>query len=148
MSICMKKNKQPQIIFFNDEDMKCYTLNNLEITNNLPDMVGSDNFYEPKQLIEAYVRTYCNGEIGDKVELDNATMKKIAKFNAEKDIDLLIRKKQVLEDEIKLLQEKKSTEEQKFKQLSKFANEFLKSNENNIEDYIQENYIDDDDYLY
>lgn len=148
MSICMKKNKQPQIIFFNDEDMKCYTLNNLKITNNLPDMVGSDNFYEPKQLIEAYVRTYCNGEIGDKVELDNATMKKIAKFNAEKDIDLLIRKKQVLEDEIKLLQEKKSTEEQKFKQLSKFANEFLKSNENNIEDYIQENYIDDDDYLY
>ena len=74
--------------------------------------------------------------------------KRIAKFNAEKDIDLLIRKKQVLEDEIKLLQEKKSTEEQKFKQLSKFANEFLKSNENNIEDYIQENYIDDDDYLY
>lgn len=144
----MKKNKQPQIIFFNDEDMKCYTLNNLKITNNLPDMVGSDNFYEPKQLIEAYIRTYCNGEIGDKVELDNATMKKIAKFNAEKDIDLLIRKKQVLEDEIKLLQEKKSTEEQKFKQLSKFANEFLKSNENNIEDYIQENYIDDDDYLY
>ena len=111
-------------------------------------MVGSDNFYEPKQLIEAYVETYCNGEIGDKVELDNATMKRIAKFNAEKDIDLLIRKKQVLEDEIKLLQEKKSTEEQKFKQLSKFANEFLKSNENNIEDYIQENYIDDDDYLY
>lgn len=148
MSVCMKKNKQPQIIFFNDEDMKCYTLNNLKITNNLPDMVGSDNFYEPKQLIEAYVRTYCNGEIGDKVELDNATMKRIAKFNAEKDIDLLIRKKQVLEDEIKLLQEKKSTEEQKFKQLSKFANEFLKSNENNIEDYIQENYIDDDDYLY
>ena len=144
----MKKNKQPQIIFFNDEDMKCYTLNNLKITNNLPDMVGSDNFYEPKQLIEAYVKTYCNGEIGDKVELDNATMKRIAKFNAEKDIDLLIRKKQVLEDEIKLLQEKKSTEEQKFKQLSKFANEFLKSNENNIEDYIQENYIDDDDYLY
>ena len=144
----MKKNKQPQIIFFNDEDMKCYTLNNLKITNNLPDMVGSDNFYEPKQLIEAYIRTYCNGEIGDKVELDNATMKRIAKFNAEKDIDLLIRKKQVLEDEIKLLQEKKSTEEQKFKQLSKFANEFLKSNENNIEDYIQENYIDDDDYLY
>ena len=148
MSVCMKKNKQPQIIFFNDEDMKCYTLNNLKITNNLPDMVGSDNFYEPKQLIEAYIRTYCNGEIGDKVELDNATMKRIAKFNAEKDIDLLIRKKQVLEDEIKLLQEKKSTEEQKFKQLSKFANEFLKSNENNIEDYIQENYIDDDDYLY
>ena len=28
----MKKNKQPQIIFFNDEDMKCYTLNNLKIT--------------------------------------------------------------------------------------------------------------------
>ena len=144
----MKKNKQSQIIFYNGEDMKCYTLNNLKITNNLPDMVSSDNFYEPKQLIEAYVETYCNGEIGDKVELDNATMKRIAKFNAEKDIDLLIRKKQVLEDEIKLLQEKKSTEEQKFKQLSKFANEFLKSNENNIEDYIQENYIDDDDYLY
>ena len=144
----MKKNKQSQIIFYNGEDMKCYTLNNLQITNNFPDMVSSDNFYEPKQLIEAYVKTYWNGEIGDKVELDNATMKRIAKFNAEKDIDLLIRKKQVLEDEIKLLQEKKSTEEQKFKQLSKFANEFLKSNENNIEDYIQENYIDDDDYLY
>lgn len=145
----MKKNKQPQIIFFNDEDMKCYTLNNLKITNNLPDMVASDNFYEPKQLIEAYVRTCCNGEIEDKVELDNATMKKIAKFNAEKDIDLLIRKKQIIEEEIKLLQEKKSDEEQKFLQLSKFANKFLKSSCKNLEDYIKGTYLsDDDDYLY
>lgn len=142
------KNKQSQIIFFNSEDMKCYILNNLKITNNLPDMVSSDNFYEPKQLIEAFISQSVNGEIGDKIELDNETMKKIAKFNAEKDVEILIRKKKVIEDEIKLLQEKKNIEEQKFKQLAKFANKFLNSSENNIEDYIAETYTEDDyDYL-
>ena len=104
--------------------------------------------YDFTPCLHLYGYTKVDADIGEKIELDNSTMKKIAKYNAEKDVELLIRKKQVLEDEIKLLQDKKSTEEQKFKQLSKFANEFLKSDEQNIDDYIQENYVDNnyDDY--
>lgn len=136
-----EKNKPSQIIFFNGENMKCYTLNAVTITNDLYDIPYLD---KPKQLIEAIVTQSCNGEIGDKILLDNSTMKKIAKFNAEKDVEILIRKKKVIEDEIKLLQEKKDFTEQKFKQLAKFANKFLNSSENNIEDYITETYTNDD----
>ena len=142
------KNKQSQIIFFNGEDMKCYTLNSLTMKYNLPSESYLCDYEQPKQLIEAYISESVNGEIGDKIELDNKTMKKIAKFNAEKDVEILIRKKKVIEDEIKLLQEKKRIEEQKFKQLSDFANKFLNANENDIEDYIAETYTEDDyDYL-
>lgn len=146
-----KKNKQPQIIFFNNNDMKCYTLNNLKITNDLPEITSIYDYerYNSGQIIEAFVNTSCSGEIGDKIELDNVTMKKIAKYNAEKDVELLIRKKKVIEDEIKQLQEQKKIEEQKFKQLSKFANKFLNAEEHTIEDYIHQNItIVDRDYDY
>lgn len=140
------KNKQPQIIFFNNNDMKCYTLNNLTITNNFPEITSMYDYkrYNSGQIIEAFVNSSCKGEIGDKIELDNATMKKIAKYNAEKDVELLIRKKKVIEDEIKQLQEQKKIEEQKFKQLNKFANEFLNAEEHTIEDYIDQNYGNND----
>lgn len=146
----MIETKKPkyQIIVFSADDLSCYTLNKCTITGT-PSIDTDCRYNDYPKHFYGVVEASITGELGkDKVKLSPKQMKQIKKYNAERDVELLIREKQVLEDEIKLLQEKKSTEEQKFKQLSKFANEFLKSNEQNIDDYIQENYVDNnyDDY--
>ena len=97
-----KKFKQPQIIFFNNNDMKCYTLVNLIIEDN---GFTKDNIYNQKSSIQAFIRIQ-EGEIGDKIELDDLTMRKIARYNIEKDIEILIRKKKIIEQELKQLQYK------------------------------------------
>lgn len=134
------KEKKFQVILFNGDDLQCYTLNNATLGYE------PSRFSEPERYgIYAITNSNAqfNGSIGDKVELDTKQMKQIAKYNAERDVDFLIRKKQLLEEEIKMIEDKKKVVENKFKQLSKFANEFLNSNEKTVEDYIEEHYSSD-----
>ena len=147
----MIETKKPkyQIIVFSADDLSCYTLNECTITETMSSIDIDCRYNDYPRHFYGVVEASITGELGkDKVKLSPKQMEQIKKYNAGRDVELLIRKKQVLEDEIKLLQEKKSTEEQKFKQLSKFANEFLKSDEQSIDDYIKENYVDNnyDDY--
>lgn len=136
----MKKKKlETQIIVFDGEDCCCRTIQNC--------VRDFQNFGDTRIT---YTGVMSSPEIvrcetcGDKVELDEKRMKQIAKYNAEQDVDFLIRKKQLIEEEIKMLEDKKKIIEQKFKQLIDFSNKFLKDKAETMEDYIEENYTDPD----
>lgn len=133
----MKKDKaKTQVILFDGWDVACYTVLSFNIRDSIFSGVLTNG-------------DIVDGNVGiDKVELNNAQMKQIAKYNAERDVDFLIRKKQLIEEEIKMLKEKKKVMEKKFNQLIKFSNEFLKDNSETLENYIEENYNNDDDDYY
>lgn len=143
----MKKDKaKTQVILFDGENVECHTVLGFNIgCSNMtygqePEMIFSGVFTNGDTV---------DGNVGmDKVELNNAQMKQIAKYNAERDVDFLIRKKQLIEEEIEMLKEKKKVMEKKFNQLIKFSNEFLKDNSETLENYIEENYNNDDDDYY
>ena len=147
----MKKEKPKyQVILFNADEICCYTLENCQVTENRPQInvaCLTDNY--PK-YIEGIAEISISGEFGrNKIELSPKQMRQIAKYNTERDIDFLIRKKKLLEEEIKLIENKKKIVENKFKELGKFANEFLNSSEKTVDDYIEEHYYDDSyDYDY
>lgn len=129
-----KKETKIQMILFDGESCKCF---------NVLDFSAKSAMDLP---FRDFTGTYImDGKIGlDKVELDEKRMKQIAKYNAEQDVDFLIRKKQLMEEEIKILEDKKKIIEQKFKQLIDFSNKFLKDKAETMEDYIEENYTDPD----
>lgn len=143
----MKKDKaKTQVILFDGGDVACYTVLGFSIRNT-----NMTYCQEPNRIFSGVLTNgdTVDGDVGiDKVELNNAQMKQIAKYNAERDVDFLIRKKQLIEEEIKMLKEKKKVMEKKFNQLIKFSNEFLKDNSETLENYIEENYNNDDDDYY
>ena len=143
----MKKDKaKTQIILFDEGDVACYTV--LGFSTGYTNMTYGQ---KPERIFSGVLTNgvTVEGNVGiDKVELNNAQMKQIAKYNAERDVDLLIRKKQLIEEEIEMLEEKKKVMEKKFNQLIKFSNEFLKDNSETLENYIEENYNNDDDDYY
>ena len=141
-----KKETKTQMILFDGETCQCFNV--LEFNANFPTLTEGDL---PYRTFTGVLNNGCmvSGDIAlDKVELDSNRMKQIAKYNAEKDIDFLIRKKQLIEEEIKMLEDKKKVMEKKFNQLIKFSNEFLKDNSETLENYIEENYNNDDDDYY
>lgn len=143
----MKKDKaNTQIILFDGGNVSCYTV--LDFSMGCSNMAYCQ---EPKRTFSGVLTngdTVDGNIVMDKVELNNTQMKQIAKYNAERDVDFLIRKKQLIEEEIKMMEEKKKVMEKKFNQLIKFSNEFLKDNSETLENYIEENYNNDDDDYY
>ena len=138
-----KKETKIQMILFDGEDCCCRTIQNC--VRNFQNFGDTRITYTGIMSSPEIVR--CE-TCGDKVELDEKRMKQIAKYNAEQDVNFLIRKKQLIEEEIKMLEEKKKVMEKKFNQLIKFSNEFLKDNSETLENYIEENYNNDDDDYY
>ena len=138
-----KEKAKSQVIIYDAEEMKCFTCTSF--SENFDSCIFGDLPYGATRIYTGSTFEATRGQ--DIIELDSTTMKKIAKYNAEKDVDILIRKKKLLEDEIKLLKEDKEIQVKKIKSLVDFCKVFVKANETSVDEYIENNYIqDDDDY--
>lgn len=137
-----EKKTKTQMILFDGETCQCFNV--LDFNAKFPTMMEGDL---PYRTFTGVLNNGCmvSGDIAlDKAELDSNRMKQIARYNAEKDIDFLIRKKQLLEEEIKMLEDKKYLIKNKFEQLLDFSDEFLKDEAKTLKDFIEENYTDTD----
>lgn len=137
----MEKKKQSNkgllAFFYDDNVMKIIRLENFE--THYPNCA-----YTVDETLKPQYSTIYWGCGDDKVELDPTTMKRIAKYNADRDVSILIKKKEVLEEEIKQLEEKQQNYIKKFDSAREFVNDFISSSNTNVDDYIKEYFIDDD----
>lgn len=142
----MKGQQKSQFIFYDGEIMKCFNCCNVNYSQEPRTMNCITPFMDNPIHISFGGSYSFEVDLGKEIiELDPTTMKRIAKYNAEKEVDILIRKKQVLEDEIKQLEENKQSQIKKLDSLKQFCKEFIISDEDDIDEYIDANYSSDYD---
>lgn len=137
-----------QIIYYDDENMMCYTVNAYKVQDNTPmvDITSSHDFQ--RQYVKGIPDYEVDFEVGSKVELDPTMMRRIAKYNSEKDIEILQKKKEKLQEEIKQLEENKEKQTKRLQSVKDFLAEFFGTTYNSIDDFIEskKDYYDYDDY--
>lgn len=115
-----------QIIYYDDKNMMCYTVN------------VYDCIYDfSSQYIKSLVQYEIDFELGSKVKLDPTMMKRIAKYNVEKDIEILQKKKQKLEESIKRLEKDKEKQIKRLESVEDFILEFFDTEYNSVDDFIE-----------
>lgn len=136
-----------QMIYYDDDKMECYTITAYSVTDKTPmlNVAKSSDFIQ--QYIKGLPDYEVDFEIASKVELDPTMMKRIAKYNEEKDIENLQNKKEKLQEEIKQLEENKKKQENRLQSVKDFILEFFSTTYNSIDDFIEsKNDYDYDDY--
>lgn len=128
-----------QIIFYNDEEMQCYNVFGCEFKQ--------DNFYfnEPTRssnfsvsgFIARPVSTFDLQVNKQKIELDPTLMKRIAKYNAEVEVEELKLEKARLEEQIEELKELEKKHFEKIEDMKKFCEKFMRDSYDTVEEYAE-----------
>lgn len=141
----MKENKF-QVICYSEDDMRCYNVINATVT------VENPEWDEPcsldRQRISGLAETTIDFETSRvPIELDPTTMKRIAKYNKEVELESLNRKIEKKNEELKKLECEKQNLEKKLDNMKNFIKDFFETD--NLDPYIFANYkdydADDDD---
>lgn len=135
-----------QMIFYDDENMMCYSVNAYNVQDNTPmmDITCSHDFQ--RQYVKGMPDYEIDLEIGSKVDLDPTMMRRIAKYNSEKDIEILQKKKEKLQEEIEQLEENKEKQEKRLQSVKDFISEFFDTTHTTVDNFIESKYADYDDY--
>lgn len=136
----MEKKEKSQIIIYDGEEMHCFTC--MSLRKNFDSRF--EECFNGQRIYTGTISSFEAVSGKDIIELDPTMMKRIAKYNAEREVDILIRKKKVLEDEIEQLEEDKNKQIKKIESLVTFCKDFVEADETNIDEYIDNNYIQDD----
>lgn len=136
----------PQVILYDDREMHVF-----EVVGYYPQPVEATEFdvtmledmYEKKMIIpnHTYQAEITTGEI--KAELDPTTMKRIAKYNLDKDFEGLNRQIKSAENRLKNLNEQAEEKERKLELMRELFHKIWHD-----ADFDQDNYLpdEDDDY--
>ena len=133
--------KNGQVIFYDDEDMKCFNVHiaNISIDNCLCDENRKIHISAiPYEKIDVDIS-------GQPIELDPTTMKRIAKYNKEKEIALLDKKIEKKEKEYHQLKDEVTMLSQKLENMQGFIEKYFSQ----TEEYDPYNFaINEGDYDY
>jgi predicted nuclease with TOPRIM domain len=138
--------EKSQLIFYDNDTMECYNIYNYLIGFDFSAIGDIENAYP---TIRGLVECDFEGRfIKSPINLDPTTMKRIAKYNSEMEVKELEKQKTQLNSEISKLKTDLDKIKNKIDNLKNFAENFIKSDIDNIEDYIDVEYNDDkyDDY--
>lgn len=136
----------PQILLYDENEMHVF-----EVVGYYPQPVGStvfdvatlEDMYEKKAIIpnRTYQAEITTGEV--KAELDPTTMKRIAKYNLDKDFEELNRQIKFAEERLKNLNEQAEEKERKLELMRELFPKIW-----NDTDFDQDNYLPDEDCDY
>jgi hypothetical protein len=129
-------------IFYNEDDMCVYKLNELNFEQEYIETTTLRNAYREYTPLYNAISFSCGR---DKLELDPTTMRRIAKFNAEKDISCLIEQKEQIENNIKELKEQEDKYIKKIDSLKEFIKDYIKSDDDDVDNFIENRKYDYDD---
>lgn len=134
-------NEKSQFIFYDNDTMECYNIYKHSFGFDYSTFGDIKNAYP---TIKGFVECNFEGQLIKKpIKLDPTTMKKIAKYNAEMEVKELEKQKTQLNSEISKLKTDLDKIKNKIDNLKNFAEKFIESEIDNIEDYIDVEYNDD-----
>ena len=147
----METKTKNQIIFYDGNNFSCHNIITYEVQEHTPPMIDATTSYDNQRVYiggipEPPTMHFQYGR--ESIELDPTTMKKIAKYNKEVEVERLDRIITGKKAELELLETKCDFQIRKLEKLKAFVSEFLNQNEYADPcDYIKLD-VDENDYDY
>lgn len=131
----MLLNGKGKLIYYDDENMKCYEVTICDIFTNIGSVDCVMDVTQCQTIKGKINVPFTQFQLGRSIiELDPTTMQRIAKYNKEREIDLLNKKIEKKEKELKYLTERQTLLSRKLDSLQDFMQDFM-SDENEIDPY-------------
>lgn len=141
-----------QLIFYNEEDFNCYHIDILEVKQEEQPIIDDYRSFDSTVHKVVGIPSLPTFEFTcgrEPIELDPTTMKKIARYNKEVEIERLDKMIEGKKAELEGLTKKYDFQLKKLKNAKAFIKEFLGQSEYaDPYDYVKGDYDDENDYDY